>query len=70
MIYKCASMSATTSELGEIVYDFEFDASDGSSLMLANIVNGCYELGALYNVELTPWVAEVDPQLIPTNNGE
>ena len=56
MIFKCVAMSAQITELGAVLHDFEFEGTDGSSLMIANIVGPVYQLGTLYNIGFDPIV--------------
>jgi len=52
MTYRCVGVASSITEIGAILYDVEFDGSDGSTLLLANTTDAHYNLGMLYTLTL------------------
>jgi hypothetical protein len=52
MIYKCIGISSSITELDVVLHDYEFLGSDGSTILLANILTAQYVLGIWYTLAL------------------
>lgn len=56
MIYRCVGISSSITEIGAVLYDYEFESQDGSTLLLANVIDSKYMLGALYSLQLDSFI--------------
>jgi len=64
MSFKCVAMSASVDDQGQTLYDFEFGSHDGSSLMIANVVDNTYQLGSFYEITLAQCAAATTQETV------